>query len=372
MRPALTILSCRAGSFAFAAALLFSVVPPAAAHHSGAPHYDLEKKITVKGTVTKFEFVNPHSYVFFDVTGADGKKTPWRCELAARVSLARNGWTQETFAPGTTITVKGSPARREDNVCVMSSWVREDGKEFSARDTVTPEAPRGPQFLTDAGNRPARLPNGQPNIAGNWLSVGGPGGALGFGRTVAAPGVAVRGGVNYPQLTPAGEAIVAKYDPRYDDPTLRCAISNIFLAWPYDQHVNMITQTDKEIVLTYGFMDFVRTIRLNSQHPKTIKPSLGGDSIGRWDGDTLVVDTVGFTSGTLAHLVGTPFSDKMHAEERFVFDPRALTLTRSYTAQDPVYWKTEFTGSDVLRLSAEPHVAYGCKELSGKNNVRPN
>ncbi len=370
MRPALTILSCRAGSFAFAAALLFSVVPPAAAHHSGAPHYDLEKKITVKGTVTKFEFVNPHSYVFFDVTGADGKKTPWRCELAARVSLARNGWTQETFTTGMTSTVKGSPARREDNVCVMSSWVRDDGKEFSARDTVTPEAARGPQFITDAGNRPARLPNGQPNIAGNWLAVGGAGG---FGRPAATPGApgAGRGG-GYPELNAAGQAIVAKYDARFDDPTLKCAISNIFLAWPYDLHVNLITQTDKEIVLNYGFMDFVRTIRLNSQHPAVIKPSLGGDSIGHWEGDTLVVDTIGFTAGTLAHLIGTPFSEKMHGEERFVFDPKALTLTRTYKAQDPVYWKTEFAGADVVRLTAEPHVAYGCKELSGRNNIRPN
>ncbi len=395
MRPLFYSGSFRAASIALASALLFSVVPPASAHHSGAPHYDLEKKITIKGTVTKFEFVNPHAYVFFDVTGADGKKTPWRCEMAARVSLARNGWTQETFTPGMVITITGSPARREDNVCVMSSYIRADGKEFSTRDVLTPEGTRAPQFITDAGNRPARLPNGQPNITGNWLSSSGPGafGPLpgrGPGAPGAAPGatpgtppsgpppgapgalLAGRGrGPGGPQLTPEGEAELKKYDQRFDDPSIKCNISNIFFGWTHDQHVNMITQSDKEVVLTYGYMDYVRTIRLNSQHPKTIKPTVGGDSIGKWEGDTLVVDTIGTTGGTLVPLAGTPFSDQMHAEERFTFDPKALTLTRTYKAQDPKYWKTEYTGTDVMKLSAEPHVLYGCKELSGKNNLRP-
>ncbi len=383
MRPLFCSASFRIGSVAVVAAVLFSVIPQASAHHSGAPHYDLEKKITVKGTVTKFEFVNPHAYVFFDVTGADGKKTPWRCEMAARVSLARNGWTQETFTPGMAITITGSPARREDNVCVMSSYIRADGKEFSTRDVLTPEGARAPQFITDAGNRPARLANGQPNIAGDWLAATGPGGA---GRGAPPAGAAPGGTPGGPpaagktgrgpggglQLTAEGEALLKKYDGRYDDPSLKCSISSIFWGWTHDQHVNKITQSDKEVVLTYGYMDYVRTIRLNSQHPKTIKPSVGGDSIGHWEGDTLVVDTIGFEGGTLTPASGNPYSDQMHAEERFTFDPKALTLTRSYKAQDPKLWKTEYSGSDVMRLSAEPHVPYACKELSGKNNIRPN
>ena len=63
------------------------------AHHSAAPHFDLEKTITVEGTVTRFQFVNPHGYVYFTAKGDDGKMAPWRCELAARTALERNGWT---------------------------------------------------------------------------------------------------------------------------------------------------------------------------------------------------------------------------------------------------------------------------------------
>ena len=118
-------------------------------------------------------------------------------------------------------------------------------------------------------------------------------------------------------------------------------------------------------------MDFVRTIHMNAPHPKVIPPTTGGHSTGTWDGDVLVVDTVGFAPSVLIPIAGVMHSDQLHVVERFAVDPVAKRLTRDYRAEDPLYSKTPYVGSDVMLLSTEPAVPYNCVELSGKNNLRP-
>ena len=385
----------------FRAALVLAALgaPVAQAHHAAAPHFDLEKIISLQATVTKFEFVNPHGYVYFNVEDG-GKQTPWRCELPARAALARLGWTDNTFRAGQKIVIKGSPARREANVCMLTSFVREDGVEIRREADLTRMAPADPKAVSSAaasGPRPAKLPSGEPNLAGFWVSQsgsggrgrgpGGPGGrgrgpgpdgrgpaGPGMGRGPGGPGgrgPGGRGPGGLPELTEAGLAVQAKYDQRFDDPGLKCSPANIFFGWTHDQHVNEIVQGPKEIVIKYGYMDLVRTIHMNAAHPKTVTPNLAGHSVGKWEGDTLVVDTVGFTAGVLMPMSGHPFSAGMHAVERFTVNAETGVLTRTYTADDATYWKNGYSGSDTMALSKEPFVPYACKELSGRNNQRP-
>ncbi|MSO30470.1 MAG: hypothetical protein EXQ48_05920 [Acidobacteria bacterium] len=84
---------------------------PVIAHHSVAGEFDPSKPVTVTGTVTKIEWVNPHSRVRFDVTDASGTVTNWSVELAARVVLERNGWNGRSLKAGDKITVTGDQAR---------------------------------------------------------------------------------------------------------------------------------------------------------------------------------------------------------------------------------------------------------------------
>ena len=84
---------------------------PVLAHHSVAGEFDPTKPVTVTGTVTKVEWVNPHSRVRFDVVDPAGAVTNWSVELAARVVLERNGWNGRSLKVGDKITVTGDRAR---------------------------------------------------------------------------------------------------------------------------------------------------------------------------------------------------------------------------------------------------------------------
>ena len=96
----------------FAAAVL--VAAPVAAHH-GAGVFEPEKKVTVEGTVTDFQFVNPHVLVYMTVKGEGGKEVQWGGELTSPNRLARDAravkWHKEIIKPGDTITMTGHPAR---------------------------------------------------------------------------------------------------------------------------------------------------------------------------------------------------------------------------------------------------------------------
>ena len=84
---------------------------PAFAHHAVGGEYDASKPVTVTGTVTKVEWVNPHSRIYFDVVDPAGKVTNWSVELAARVVLERMGWNGRSLKIGEKVTVRGDQAR---------------------------------------------------------------------------------------------------------------------------------------------------------------------------------------------------------------------------------------------------------------------
>jgi len=230
-----------------------------------------------------------------------------------------------------------------------------------------------------------------PDLSGYWVSSGpgrgggppgpppGAGGTQrGFGPGAggpprgAPPGGRGGGGGARPQPTDAGVAAAKGYDQPYDDPAIKCDIANIIFGWTHDENVNQIRQTDSTITLAYGYMDFVRTVHMDlSEHPRNLPLSRGGHSIGKWDGDTLVVDTVALKAGVLIPINGVMFSDQAHVIERFTLDASARTLTRNYRVEDPLYLQQPYTGQDVMSASKEPYTPYECVELSGDNNKRP-
>jgi hypothetical protein len=98
--------------YALAAALAMGAVSvPVLAHHSFAAEYDREKPVSLKGTVTAVDWVNPHAWIHLDVKDDSGQVTNWSCELGSPNLLLRNGWRRDTLKPGDAIIIEGTSAK---------------------------------------------------------------------------------------------------------------------------------------------------------------------------------------------------------------------------------------------------------------------
>ena len=350
------------------ALLLFASLLLAAtsgAHHGSAGQFDHSKTIEVSGVVKKIRFVNPHSYVYFDVTNEAGDVEEWRCEMRAASVLKRAGWSEDMFGAGTIIDIIGVPARREPHGCYVDTLALNEGeaiKRYAELDGAK----------TGSVERAMHLADGTPNLAGNWvrpprersgppLGPGGP--AMGPGGTAMGPGMGPPRGSRYAQ-SEAGIAAGAGLDSE-DNPRFHCNAVNILHDWTFDAHVNTIEQNENSLTLTYGFMDIVRTIHLDrDSHPDDLVPSRAGHSIGKWDGDTLVVDTIGFTEGFLDGRSGVKHSDKLRIVERFSRGEDGKSLVHSWVGEDPVYLTAKFEGQDQILATEAEFDPYNCEDLT--------
>jgi DNA/RNA endonuclease YhcR with UshA esterase domain len=106
-----------------------SAALPLSAHHSFAAQYDRSKPITLKGTVTKVEWANPHIYFYLDVKSEDGKVENWAVEGGAPNSLYRNGWRKDSLQAGNVVTVDGWLAKDGSKLANMRAVILADGRQ---------------------------------------------------------------------------------------------------------------------------------------------------------------------------------------------------------------------------------------------------
>jgi uncharacterized protein DUF6152 len=104
---------------------------PVFAHHSTA-EYDMTTLTSVKGTVTKFEWGNPHAYIYLDAKDEKGNVVEWTAEMASIGMLSRVNWKRDTVKPGDEITVYGNRAKNGKNVMRLDKIVFATGQELSA------------------------------------------------------------------------------------------------------------------------------------------------------------------------------------------------------------------------------------------------
>jgi hypothetical protein len=366
----------------------FACAGNASAHH-GPGTFELGKSVTYTGKLTRIDFVNPHSWLYFEVTDANGRVSKHRCEMRSAHTLRRSGWTKELFPLNSKVTIEAAPDRADPNSCYLNTIRFENGSHMDrygqyvkASGGVVTEVRGALPFASKA--REPRRPSGEPNISGDWAPEqvvmadprgtggglvplsqletvkpgerrGGGGGARRGGGPPAGP--RLYGGT---ELTAAGEQAAAKFT-RDDNPRFRCETTSIVFDWTFDGPVNRITQNKDTIVIQYGQMDLRRTVFMNMKtHPANVKPTRAGHSIGRWEGDVLVVDTVAFEPGVLNAPVR--HGNKLHVVERFTLDPKTTKLARAYTAEDPDYLKGQYTGSDVVGIADQPFAKDNCKD----------
>ena len=118
------------GVVAGAAFAVAAAVVPVMAHHSFAAEFDAKKPVKLRGTVTKMEWINPHSWIHIDVKMPDGKVESWMVEGGAPNALLRRGWNKNSLLPGTEILVEGFQAKDGANRANGRDITFPDGKKL--------------------------------------------------------------------------------------------------------------------------------------------------------------------------------------------------------------------------------------------------
>lgn len=114
------------------AGLLVAAAVPLLAHHSFAAEYDANAKLTLKGNVTKIDWMNPHIWIYLDAKDESGKMVHWQCEGGPPNTLTRNGWTKDALKTGDEVTIEGFRAKDGTNTCNSRSVTLPDGRRVFA------------------------------------------------------------------------------------------------------------------------------------------------------------------------------------------------------------------------------------------------
>ncbi len=301
-----------------------SIATLAAAHHSFAPHFDSKKPVSIAGKVTQFEARNPHSYLHIQAVDENGRSQEYICESHGFTQLARNGITREILKPGTELRIEGSQSRNDRHRCFFTDVYFPDGRKLNVNGSAAPATP----------SRVARR-----DISGTWLLA-------------PMPGRSTSG--QQPMMdfmTSAGKAAVARYNPFKDDPAFRCDPVAVRRVWGAPGTPLSITRERERVILRYEWMDVQRIVHLNQrEHPKGGPRTSLGHSIGRFEGDTLVIETGNYSAGVLNQYVeqaGQPTRGLLHSAaltsvERVRLDAARQRLVVEITMQDPEFFTRGF------------------------------
>jgi hypothetical protein len=277
-----------------------------AAHHSRAA-FDTTREVMLEGVVTKVLWANPHVYFTIETQGADGNRLMQEVEVGPLSTLQPLGLTRQALVEGERVIVRANPNRRGAGHLVVGLEVtKADGERF-------------PLHVVSSGRAPP--PAAQAvSLEGRWVPVSD--GFMGL----------VRGSAGWP-LTEVGRSGVA--DGAGDS-------QGLCTPWPAPMlmALPMLRTIDigaDRVEIDFDWMGASRVVRLDvAEHPRGVSPTLQGHSIGHWDGDALVIETVAFTPHEEGAGFGVPGGPDKRLVERLALTADRTRLSYEFTVEDPL------------------------------------
>jgi hypothetical protein len=305
-------------------------------HHSEAG-FDTGAVVAFQGAVTDFSWRNPHVYINVDSTDAAGNVVPWVVETGATPIMRRSGWAPESLQAGDIISVRGHPERGTDrNYTLLLSLEKEDGSTLA-------------QYSGD----PAVVVSAT-SLAGVWKGRSGSVNSF-FGQLGEAA------------LTQKGTAAKAAYNFYIDSPAARCIGPTVPAIVAVGLYVNEIELGDQAILIRSEFFDSNRIIYMDGrEHPVDAERTNQGHSIGWWEDDVLVIDTVLFSDHRSGNGGGVPSGAQKHTVERYALAYDGTHILIDVFIEDPEYLAEPFAGSiewnyapqfELYRYDCDPEVS---------------
>jgi len=254
--------------------------------------------------------------------------------IASGIAVLALGLTAATRAQQQSVPVGST-------LGTVGSGISGEGSTPGSRNAPTGSAPR--------------LSNGHPDLNGVWDHAYVPDMSLSAKNTAQqkAPGPL--------PLTPAGTRNIDSYDPERDgDYTGMCMPYGLTRSFNGPFPIQ-IMQTDKHIGFLFEMGTWFHVAPLKGAHSADPNPTWFGESIAKWDGDTLVVDTVGFNGWSRLDTRGHPHSDKLHVVQTFRrYDAGHMAYT--VTVDDPVFYTKPWTNERTFTLTTGELIEYSCQE----------
>jgi len=274
----------------------------ASAHHSQSM-FDTSTEIVIEGTVARFDWVNPHMYLVVATTGPDGQPALVEGEGVGITQALVDGLDRNALTPGTPIVMRANPNR--------GGW----GKQVRIMDITTEDGEVHPFY---AANRRTRTLTPAESLEGHWAP------------SRAAFGAAMGAMARWP-VTPEGRAAQAALaDDGICNPDSPPVLS------VFDE-LRTIEIGEDEVVMRFDNTGdrSTRVIHMSAAHPADVQPSLDGHSIGRWEGETLVIDTIGFEADSSGLALNVPAGPRKHMVERLTLTEERTRLRYEVTVEDP-------------------------------------
>ena len=314
----------------------FAVAGPVSGHHSDAG-LDMDSTVTIEGTVTEFNWRNPH--VYFTVETAEG--TEWEVQMGSTIVVSRMGWTRESLAVGDQVAVAVHAARNGRPYGLINAVEKEGGVALpTSFDSATAEPLLSAPDPTTSTS----------TLDGIWMAdvstlVSYPGGLDGLFNALLNP-------------TEEGRTAQAAYSEISElNPSARCigfpTPTTIVTTNLYPLQIQ-IDEDNETISIRSEFFDEERTVYMDGRaHPGAGERTHSGHSIGWWEGSTLVVDTTNFADHRSPYQIGVPSGAQKHVVERYTLTDDGTRMIVEFTLEDPEFIAAPMTHRRELVYSPE-------------------